>query len=294
MTTYSNQTTVLTGCIDLHTHSTASDGLDTPSALVKKAADLGLSVIALTDHDTVYGVKEALAEAAELRKSGIDFHVIPGCEFSVSFYNRDIHMLGLYIDTTYKPLLTLLETAAESRDQRNRTMLSRFQKDGFDVRMEDLLSFSTETKITRAHFARVLVEKGYAKDFPDAFTRFLGDDSYYYVKREFLDPETVIHTIHDAGGIACLAHPLQYKLSSDRLIRMIETFADFGLDAMEARYSSYDREDEMYLRSICRRYSLKVSGGSDYHGAVKPGLSLGSGYGNGWCIQKEDVTVLKK
>lgn len=279
-------------CFDLHTHSTASDGTDSPTELMRKAAEIGLSTIAVTDHDTVSGIDEASKEILTLQASGINLKLIPGCEFSVSYCNRDIHVLGLFLDNKNIQLLDLLEQATHSRENRNREMIKRFQKKGYDISYEDLLSLSSDTEITRAHFARVLVEKHYAKDFPDAFARFVGDNCPFYVNRTYSEPETVLETIHNAGGIAVLAHPLQYRYSPEKLRNMIEFFSSYGLDAMETKYSAYGNEEEMYLRSLALRYSLKRSGGSDYHGTVKPGLSLGTGYGNDWKIQPEDVTVL--
>ena len=124
------------------------------------------------------------------------------------------------------------------------------------------------------------------------FSRFLGDTCPFYVKREFSPANEVLDAIHSAGGIAVLAHPLQYRYPSEKLRSMIEFFCSYGLDAMETKYSAYDREEEMYLRSLALRYGLKRSGGSDYHGSIKPGLSLGTGYGNGWHVEADDVTVL--
>lgn len=280
------------GCVDLHTHSTASDGSDSPRELMDKAARLGLSVIALTDHDTISGIPEALSETEVLKAKGYALRCIPGCEFCVSYDGKDIHMIGLHLNPDTPGLLSLLKEAEASRKKRNELMLSRFQADGFAITMKDLTGSCPDTEITRAHFARVLTEKGYAADFSDAFARYLGHSSRYYVQREFLEPDRVIDTIHEAGGISVLAHPLQYRFPPDKLRRMIEEFCGYGLDAMETKYSAYCREEEFYLRSLALRYGLKRSGGSDYHGPIKPGLSLGTGYGNGWCILPEDVTVL--
>lgn len=291
MTDYQNETNLPAGCVDLHTHSTASDGSDSPRELMRKAAEIGLSVIALTDHDTFAGIPDAMDEVAKIHAEGGTLQLVPGCEFSVSYDGRDIHMLGLLADIRYKPLIALTEEAALSRDVRNHEMLSRFQKDGFMITEEDLTE-GRKTEITRAHFAKALADKGYAKSNTDAFARFLTTDSYYYVTREFLDPGRVIRILHEAGGIAVLAHPLQYHFAPEKLRAMIERFCEYGLDAMETRYSAYSKGEEDLLRSLALRYQLKRSGGSDYHGSAKPGLCLGTGYGNGWCVRYDDVTVL--
>ena len=291
MTDFQEETTLPADCVDLHTHSTASDGSDTPRELMRKAAAIGLSVIALTDHDTLAGIPDAMDEVSKIQAEGGLLRLVTGCEFSVSYDNRDIHMLGLFPDIRYKPLLALTEEAARSRDTRNHEMLSRFQRDGFMITEEDLTS-GHKTEITRAHFAKALADKGYAKSNTDAFARFLTTDSYYYVTREFLDPGRVIRILHEAGGIAVLAHPLQYHFAPEKLRAMIERFCEYGLDALETRYSAYSRGEEDLLRSLALRYQLKRSGGSDYHGTAKPGLCLGTGYGNGWCVRLEDITVL--
>lgn len=291
MTDSTDNRDFLTGCVDLHTHSTASDGSDSPRELMRKAAAIGLSVIALTDHDTFAGIPDALDETERIHREGGALKLIPGCEFSVSYQNRDVHLLGLYPDIHHKPLLELTAEAAKSRDARNKAMLARFQGDGYAISMEDLTA-GNDTEITRAHFARVLVEKGYAKDYPEAFARFLRSDSYYYVKRKYLDPERVIRILHEAGGLTVLAHPLQYRFAPEKLRLMIEQFKEYGVDAMETRYSAYSSEEEALLRSLALRYELMRSGGSDYHGSAKPGLNLGTGYGNGWKVRFEDVSVL--
>lgn len=292
MTDYADNKKECLNCLDLHTHSTASDGTDSPTELIQKAAKIGLSAIALTDHDTVSGIPQAYEAVKALKDQSENIRFIPGCEFSVSYYGKDIHVLGLFLDNQNRTLLDLLERAGKSRDNRNREMVARFQAKGYSLCYEDLISLSKDTEITRAHFARVLIEKHFAKDFADAFSRFLGDTCPFYVKREFSPANEVLDAIHSAGGIAVLAHPLQYRYPSEKLRSMIEFFCSYGLDAMETKYSAYDREEEMYLRSLALRYGLKRSGGSDYHGSIKPGLSLGTGYGNGWHVEADDVTVL--
>ncbi|MBO4398870.1 MAG: PHP domain-containing protein [Lachnospiraceae bacterium] len=291
MTDFFDNRSGCAGCVDLHTHSTASDGSDSPRELMRKAASLGLSVIALTDHDTLAGIPDAIDETKRIYMEGGKLKLVAGCEFSVSFAGKDVHLLGLFVNPDYEPLIALTHEAARSRDGRNNEMLSRFQKDGFLITEEELTG-GVRTEITRAHFAKALVKKGYAKDYPDAFARFLADDCYYYVKREYLDPAKVIRILHEAGGIAVLAHPLQYRFAPEKLRSMIEQFRSFGLDAMETKYSAYSPSEEDLLRSLAFRYGLARSGGSDYHGTAKPGLQLGTGYGNGWCIRPEDVTVL--
>ena len=193
--------------IDLHVHSTASDGSYTPTEVVYAANDAGLTAIALTDHDTVSGVSEALNAADSL-----DLEVVPGVELSCIYKEKEIHILGLYIDHTSEKFNEFLTTSAQKRMQRNLTMLEAFQTDGFDITMEDLMLGNPKTVITRAHFARALVNKGYVSSPDQAFKKYLDPDRPYYRKREVITPEESIRAIRDAGGFPVLAHPCQYKL----------------------------------------------------------------------------------
>ena len=254
--------------IDLHIHSTASDGSLTPTEVVNAAEDLGLAAIALTDHDTVDGIDEAICAA-----SGLNLTVVPGIELSC------IHMLGLYIDHKNEELLHFLKEATRKRRERNEKILAAFQKDGFRITMEDLTMENPKTTITRAHFARALLKKGYVSSVDQAFKKYLGPDCPYYRKRETITPEEAIQAIRNAGGFAVLAHPCQYKLGWAKTEELISYLKTLGLGGLECFHSSNNQEESGKLRKLAMKYQLVPTGGSDFHGAAKPDIKIGSGRG---------------
>lgn len=260
--------------IDLHVHSTASDGSYTPTEVVYAANDAGLTAIALTDHDTVSGVSEALNAADSL-----DLEVVPGVELSCIYKEKEIHILGLYIDHTSEKFNEFLTTSAQKRMQRNLTMLEAFQTDGFDITMEDLMLGNPKTVITRAHFARALVNKGYVSSPDQAFKKYLDPDRPYYRKREVITPEESIRAIRDAGGFPVLAHPCQYKLGWKGTEDLVIYLKSLGLLGLECFHSSNNQHESGKLRGIALRHDLALTGGSDFHGAAKPDIKLGVGRG---------------
>lgn len=266
--------------IDLHVHSNVSDGTLTPKEVVALAIESGLSAIALTDHDTTNGVEEAIAYAKELTGDDGSFTVIPGIELSASYKGEDIHILGLYIDYTNLTLNTTLSEVAAERYQRNEKMCANLRMAGIQITMEDLLAGSKDAVITRAHFAKYLLNNGYVSSMKEAFTKYLSPSGPYYVSREYLTPKDAIDLIKNAGGIPILAHPLLYHLSPNQLDALVSSLTSFGLEGIEAIYSQNSGLDESYLRSLARKYNLCVSGGSDFHGSVKPDISIGTGRGN--------------
>ena len=260
--------------IDLHIHSTASDGSLTPTEVVKEAEELGLAAIALTDHDTVAGIDEACAAA-----SGLTLTVVPGIELSCIYQEKEIHMLGLFIDHKNEELLQFLQEAARKRRERNETMLAAFQKDNFQISMEDLTMGNPKTTVTRAHFARALLKKGYVSSVDQAFKKYLGPDCPYYRKRESITPEEAIQAIRNADGFAVLAHPCQYKLGWAKTEELISHLKARGLGGLECFHSSNNQEESGKLRRLAVKYRLVPTGGSDFHGAAKPDIRIGSGRG---------------
>lgn len=265
--------------IDLHVHSSFSDGTDTPSKLVRIALDNGLAAFALTDHDTTAGIAEAQQALTEADTAG-KLRIVPGVEISAAYKDRDIHILGLFIDPENSALSEALQVARNNRIQRNRTMLQRLCDAGYPMTEAELLQDSDAACIGRMHFANALVSRGYAKNTQDAFQRFIGPDCPYYVPRNYLSPESAISLIRNAGGLAILAHPLLYHLERTELEQLIQQLVCFGLSGLEAIYTSNSTEDEQYVRSLASRNGLLISGGSDYHGANKPHISMGTGRGN--------------
>lgn len=262
--------------IDLHVHSTASDGSYTPEEVVQLAHHAGLRYFALTDHDTVDGIEQAL-QAAEAYD---DLDVIPGIELSCYYENREIHIVGLYVDHKDPSFLAALNDLKAQREQRNLKMIEKFNEAGIPLTLEELLHGASDSVITRAHFARVLVEKGVCKDKTEAFAKYLGIGCPFYLPKPKVTPEYVIPLIIQAGGVPVLAHPHSYHFTKSEIEKLIDTLLPLGLVGMECYYSTYDIGQTQELRSIAFRKNLLVSGGSDFHGVVKPDISIGTGRGN--------------
>lgn len=267
--------------IDLHVHSTVSDGTLSPTELVQEAIRCNLSAFALTDHDTTEGVAEALSAAEQAKQNGTPIEVISGCEFSVGYKDRDIHILGLFLDHTNMTLQKELKKAQLSREERNEKMVTNLANGGFDIDIDRLRnSFAEDTILTRAHFAQYLLTTKQISSINDAFRNILNADGPYYVPREYISPKHAIHLIKMAGGIPILAHPLIYHLPEAELDSLISMLKDVGLEGIEVFYSSNTGFDEGILRRYANRYDLLMSGGSDFHGSNKNQISLGTGRGN--------------
>lgn len=261
--------------IDLHTHSTESDGTLTPQELMHLAADTGLSAIALTDHDTIGGLAKAKPIAENL---GIE--LIPGIELSTDYNGTEVHMLGFYIDDTNPAFLAKLQEFIQSRDIRNEKMAFLLQKEGFDITLEALYKEYPESVITRAHFARYLVEHGFVKDRDTVFRKYLGDNCRCYVPREKISPFEAIDLIRLGGGLSFFAHPVLCHMNHDRLRFFVKSLKESGLTGMEAIYSMNTPGDERNMKKLAAEFDLLISGGSDFHGENKPYLHLGTGKGN--------------
>lgn len=264
-----------TKTIDLHVHSTASDGTLTPTELASEAKKAGLSAFALTDHDTVNGIAEA-KEAA--RASSIE--LIPGVELSTDYKGKEVHMVGLFLDETNQKLLSHLADFRDNRDNRNVKMYQKLREEGFEISEEALREMFPDAVLTRAHTARYLYEKGYIKSISEAFETYIGDGCRCYIPRTKISPQEAVRLIHSAGGIAILAHPVLYHMSDERLRELLNDCKAEGLEGIEALYSTYQPGDERYIRKLAAEYNLKLSGGSDFHGSNKPHIRLGSGMGH--------------
>lgn len=261
--------------IDLHTHTTFSDGTYTPTELVNYAQEKGLTTIAITDHDTTEGVAEAIA-APKARP----LEVIGGIEISSMFEEKEIHIVGLFIDINNKTLKNEMELLRESREQRNHLMAEKITECGIPLTYQEVLDFAKGSVITRAHFAGILLKKGYVASVNEAFARFLGDNCPCFVKRNLPTAQKSIEMIKQNGGIAVLAHPLLYKMGNDRLDYMVKELAKTGITAIEAYYSTHSPSDAKHICTLADKYSLLLSGGSDFHGSNKKDLDLGQGYGS--------------
>ena len=261
--------------VDLHVHSNKSDGTYTPSDLVDYAIEKGLSAFALTDHDCIDGVAEAVNYA-----KGKNIEVIPGIEFSTDYHNQDIHIVGLYINPYTPGFMKFVSEFQAERDNRNRKMCRKLTEAGMDITYEELISEYPNAIITRAHYARMLVKKGYVKSNAEAFDRYIGDHSSCFVPREKITPHDAVRLIKQSGGIAVLAHPTLYHLGMDKLRALAASLKEVGLDAMETKYTTYTGQEERRMRTMAKELGLMQSGGSDFHGANKPTTDLAVGYGN--------------
>lgn len=262
------------GFVDLHTHSRCSDGTYTPSELVDYAIGKGLRAVALTDHDTVDGLDELIEYA-----KGKPIEVIPGIEYSTEYNNRDVHIVGLFIDHKAPVFLEYLTRFQQSRTDRNYKLCANLQGAGIDITYDALMEAFPGAVVTRAHYAAYLLDKGYVKSRNEAFERYLGDHTPYFVHREKVTPEEVIEVTLKAGGIPILAHPTLYKLGQEQLDVLVRRLKDAGLMGIECYYSTYTPSEERQMRALAEKYDLLPSGGSDFHGANKPGLDLAVGYG---------------
>ena len=261
--------------IDLHVHSDCSDGTCSPEELVELAKQKGLSAFALTDHDTTEGVARA-RHAAE----GTGVCVIPGIEFSTSYEKRDVHVLGLGIDPEDEYFQENLDRFRNSRDRRNEEMIRKMQEHGISITQEEVEKLFPDAVITRAHFARFLVEKKFVGSTNEAFDRYLGDRACCFVPREKVTPFQAVRLIKENGGYAVLAHPLIYGFSKGKLEELVREMKKAGADGIEAIYSQNRWNDEGEMRALAKRHGLKVTGGSDFHGSNKPGIEMGTGKGN--------------
>jgi predicted metal-dependent phosphoesterase TrpH len=248
------------GYVDLHTHTTASDGTMPPRDNVRLAKEAGLSAVAITDHDTIAGLPEAMEEGKR-----IGIHVVPGVEISTVGNGQDIHILGYYFDMEDAQFHQRLKQLRETRDRRNEMMLEKLRSLGIPITLEEVLEHAAgeaegET-IGRPHIAEVLIRKGYAEDMRQAFDRYLGKTGKAYVNPPRIHPFEAVDWIHEAGGTAVIAHPGLY--GDDGLV---EDIIRHGADGIEAMHSDHSEEDEARYSSLARRYGLIITAGSDFHG----------------------------
>ena len=263
--------------IDLHTHSNYSDGTCPPSVLVSKAIEKGLAAFALTDHDTVAGIEDAV-KAVNEQQAPVQF--IPGTELSAAYKDKDIHIVGLFINHQNTAFKNAARIIIKRRDDRNMEMVENLRKAGIPISMEALMENNPDTVVTRAHFARFLVDNKITATPADAFRKYLDTDTPYYVPRKYIEPEEAITLIKNAGGVPVLAHPLHYKLREAELEKLVRRLALAGLMGIETLYSNHTRQDEIYAKKLAQKFNLLPSGGSDFHGSNKPAIDIGTGRGS--------------
>jgi hypothetical protein len=260
--------------IDLHMHSTFSDGTLTPEELIAAGKAVGLKAMALTDHDTTGGIARylAAAEAAGIR-------AISGVEVSADPPAGTMHVLGYCVKPENITLKDHLKWIREGRDARNREILHKLNQLGIRITMEDVNRHVHEDVVARPHFAQALIEKGYAKDKRDAFDKYLARGKPAYTDRRRLTPEAVMSLIRGAGGVPSLAHPFSLKLGNSALKKELAKLRDVGLMGLECYYPEHTPDMQRDYLKIARELGLIATGGSDYHG-VAGHSRLGVGYGS--------------
>lgn len=255
--------------IDLHTHSTASDGADTPTELIEKAHEKNLSAIALTDHDTLGGLPEAQEAAKDL-----DVELVRGCEISTTTEIGEVHILGLWVPEEAEDLEKFLADMRQKRNERNSLILKKLQKHGFEITEEELRE-KAKGSVGRPHMAQILLEKGYIADIREAFDKYLGKGGSAYVQRAKMDPVYVVQLLSRLGATVAMAHPLLNNVAADKLESFIYGLIPHGLEALEAWHSAHDKARTRQIVKLAQKYHLGLTGGSDYHGIVKPDIRLG-------------------
>ena len=261
--------------LDLHTHSTASDGSLSPAALVQLAKKINLTAVALCDHDTTSGLKEANATAEQI---GQEF--VPGIELSATWQDVTVHIVGLYVNSENSTLQEILSQTRRMRDERNPRIIAELQRLGVNITMADVTSDLQGDAIGRPHIARQLIHKGIVKSTDEAFEKYLGAGGTAHVPKERLHASTAIETIRKAGGVPILAHPHQTGLSGAALDPFVGELTGLGLLGIEVFCSGYKSNRITAYTRIARRHGLVRSGGSDFHGSAKPLIRLGRGIGN--------------
>ena len=259
--------------IDLHTHSTASDGSEGPARVVELAAEVGCTAVALTDHDGFGGLPEAQRAAERL---GVE--LVPGCEVSCDGPGGSVHLLTYFVaGGAFDDELGAIRT---DRERRNAELVARLCALGMPVDAEELAAEAGEGLIGRPHVAAVLVRHGHATSVTDAFDRILGEGRAAYVPRAKLEPGRMIELARSVGGVAVLAHPLTTGLDPSALERYVASLADLGLGGIECLYGRYDAQTRDRLQVLARRRGIAPTGGSDFHGSYKPDLRVGVGKGD--------------
>lgn len=256
--------------VDMHIHTLESDGTYTPEEIIVRAIKNRVVALAITDHDTVAGVKQG-KEIAE--KYGLEF--IEGIEVSCNEEELEVHVLGYYLNLDDEKFLMELAELEKARDERNRRIIEKFEKLGIIIDIEELKSFTPGNIISRLHFANYLLEKGVVSTKNEAFDKYLGRNGAAYVPKENFPPERAVKMIKDNGGFVSLAHPKLITLNDEVLNKLILKLKEYGLDALEAQYSSFSKIEKQKYKRLAKKHGLLITGGSDFHGDNREGVDLG-------------------
>lgn len=255
---------------DLHSHSTASDGSLSPTELVMRAKSRQIDVLALTDHDNTDGLAEARQAAADL-----GLKLVPGVEISVSWNKVTVHVLGLGIQPHSSALQKGLGTLREFREWRGEEIDRRLAKAGIKGALDGAKRYASGCLISRTHFAHFLVEHGYAKDVRDVFKKYLVHNKPGYVPGQWAELQAAVDWIHSAGGLAVIAHPVRYKLTSTRLRQLLGEFKECGGEGLEVVSSSHTLDECRHMAVCAQSFDLLATCGSDFHGPEQAWVELG-------------------
>lgn len=260
--------------IDLHLHSTFSDGTLTPDELARAARKAGLTAAALTDHDSISGVPAFIDACARESVLGI-----PGVEISVDYAPGTIHILGYYIDLSSDELIRHIERLKSSRTKRNADILKKINNLGLALTEREVNAFAGEGNVGRLHFAQALVARGYVASTQEAFDRYLARGKSGYVERDHMTPRGGVEMITHAGGLAVLAHPFTIELSLGALEKLTIELVAHGLQGIEVYYPQHNPNAVRNYLALARKLRLVATGGTDYHGTATPEISIGRGFG---------------
>jgi predicted metal-dependent phosphoesterase TrpH len=261
--------------IDLHLHTTHSDGSLPPSEVLKLAGRASVAALAITDHDITSGIPEAVAAGQEL---GIE--VIPGVEVSSFDGRSELHILGYFLDWEDPTLNARLATLRASRHRRNPLIIERLRAAGLEISYEEVRTLAGTESVGRPHIAQVLMQKKYVSSAKEAFDRYLAEGRPAYVARELPAPADAIQWIREAKGVAVLAHPTWVKDNGDGLRSCVATLKAAGLDGVEVHYSTHSKAQTASYLEMAQRLDLLITGGSDFHGVTKPDIEVGYGRGD--------------
>ena len=261
--------------LDLHLHTTHSDGSCTPTEVVNMAHQAAVTALAITDHDITTGIAEAIAAGEQC---GIE--IIPGVEISSLAGSSELHILGYFLDWRDSDLLDRLKTLRESRHRRNPRIIERLQTLGIDITYDEVRALAGTDSIGRPHIARVLMDKHVVASAKEAFDRFLAEGKPAYVPRELPSPAEAIRWIKAARGLAVLAHPTWVKVAERSLVDLVRQLKAEGLDGVEVYYSTHAAQQTREYLSLAHQLGLLVTGGSDFHGLTKPDIEVGIGKGS--------------
>ncbi len=254
--------------LDLHSHTTASDGTYPPEEMVRYALKKKVDVLAITDHDTISGAKSLIGKTFE------NISLILGVEISALFPTDSLHILGYGLKDIEK-VEKVLADLIKYRDERNKLIVEKMQTNGINIDLEYIKTMAKGEAVGRPHFARALLEKGYVSSINEAFDKYLKDGGLFFVEKKRLTPKESVELIKSSGGIAVFAHPFETRLPNLELEKLVKELVSYGLDGLEVFYPKHDASQVKTLLKIVRKYDLMITAGNDFHGHNREGVDLG-------------------